>query len=61
MELLSDVMSYASASSGNKTFEENAKLELQWYVDDSFYDNTVNPLKWWYENKLQYPNLCRLA
>ena len=51
MELLSDVMSSTAASSGDKTCEENAQLELQRYIDDSSYDNTINPLKWWYENK----------
>ena len=46
MELLSDVMSSAATSSADKTCEENAKFELQWYVDDAFYDrckSTINP------------------
>jgi len=60
MELLSDVMS-STATPSDKTCEEKAKLELQWYVEDSSCDNTVNPLRWWYENKPRYPNLCKLA
>ena len=61
MELLSDVIGSAATSSAVKTCEEKAKFELQWYVDDSSCDSTVNPLRWWYDNKPQYPNLCRLA
>ena len=64
MELLSDVMSSAATLSADKTCEENTKIELQWYVDDASYDrldSTVNPLTWWYKNKPQYSNLCKLA
>jgi len=59
MELLSDVMSTVTLS--DKTCEEKAKFELQQYVEDSSSDSTVNPLRWWYENKLRYPDLCQLA
>ena len=50
MELLSDVISSAKTSHV-KTCKEKVKFELQRYVDDSSYDGTVNPLRWWYENK----------
>ena len=43
MELLSDaIKSIATASSSDKTCEENAKLELQQCIKDSSYDNTAN-------------------
>ena len=61
MELLSDVNSSAATSSADETCEEKTKFKLQWYVDDSSCDSTVNLLRWWYENKLRYPNLCKLA
>jgi len=52
MELLSDVMNSTESSS---TCEERARIELQWYVEDSSYDPTVHSLKWWYEKKSRYP------
>ena len=61
MELLSNVIGSAATSSADKTCEEKAKFELQRYVDDSSCDSTVNPLRWWYENKPRYPNLCKLV
>ena len=61
MELLSDVMCSAAASSANQTVEDRAKIELQRYMEDSSYDGTVTPLKWWHHNKQRYPNLCKLA
>lgn len=51
MKLLSDVISSAATSSANKTCEEKAKLELQWYMNDSSCDSIVNPLRRWYESK----------
>ena len=61
MELLSDVMCSAAASSANQTVEDRAKIELQQYMEDSSYVDTVTPLKWWHHNKQRYPNLCKLA
>ena len=61
MELLSDVMCSAAASSANQTVEDREKIELQRYMEDSSYDGTVTPLIWWHHNKQRYPNLCKLA
>ena len=50
-KLLSDVISSTATSSADKICEEKALFELHQYVDDSSCDSTVNPLRWWYENK----------
>ena len=64
MELLSDVISI-EALPVNNTPEEQAKIELQQYIDDSILsssqDTPVHPLTWWFENKSRYRNLCKLA
>ena len=64
MELLSDVIS-TEALAANNTPEEQANIELQQYIDDSILsssqDTPVHPLTWWFENKLKYRNLCKLA
>ena len=47
MELLIDVMSCAAASLVIKLVKKMLSLNCNgMYVDDSSYDNTVNPLKW---------------
>ena len=51
MELLSDVMCSVAASSGNQTVEDRAKIEQQRHMEDSSYNGTVTPLKWWHHNK----------
>ena len=55
------IINNTATSSTDKTFEEKVKFELQQYVDDSSCDSTVTPLRWWYENKPGFPNLCKLA
>ena len=64
MELLSDVIS-TEVLPANNTPEEQAKIELQQYIDDSILsssqDTPVHPLTWWFENKSRYRNLCKLA
>ena len=63
-ELLSDVIS-TEALPANNSPEEQAKIELQQYIDDSILsssqDTPVHPLTWWFENKSRYRNLCKLA
>ena len=61
MELLSHVIS-TEALPANNTPEEQAKIELQQYIDDSILsssqDTPVHPLTWWFENKSRYRNLA---